>query len=398
MGLRRVIASIALAATAGVGFTAVPAAVAAPVCEPPTPGRRIAAVPWAQQRFGMDRVSSLASGAGVTVAVIDSGVDATHEQLRDKLGYGTDFLRNSGSGWRDCVGHGTQVASIIAGRKVDKVGFRGLAPGVRILPIRVTESQEQQDGSSAGEKVSPADFAASIDWAVRQGARIINMSVVLYDDYLAVRRAIERAVKADVLVVAAAGNRRDKGNPKPYPAAYAGVLGVGAIVADGTRLPQSQVGSWVDVVAPGGDITAAWIGGGQVGGLSGTSYAAPFVSATAALLWEYYPDLSARDIVRRIMATADPAPGGSGSTEYGAGVVNPHRALTELVASGGPERAAPLPAASVDLAAQAAGQGQAETRQLALWLGLAGGLVAAVTLLCAVVVPRGRRRQWRPAD
>jgi type VII secretion-associated serine protease mycosin len=333
----------------------------------------------------------------VTVAVIDSGVDAEHVQLDGKVVAGTDFLFEGGTGRTDCHGHGTGVASIIAAREVDNVGFRGLAPGARILPVRVSEKQELVDGTAAGQSVSPVEFAESIDWAVEHDARVINLSVVLYQDVPAVRAAIARAVRADVVVVAAAGNQNEQGNPRPYPAAYEGVLGVGAIVPDGTRLPQSQTGGYVDVVAPGGDIIAAATNGGQVGGVSGTSYAAPFVSAAAALLRQYYPTLSAQGVIRRIKATADPAPGGRDSTAYGAGVLNPYRALTETVTNSEPERAAPLPAASVDPAAVAAERQQASTQRLALWLALGGGVIAGVTVLCAVVVPRGVRRRWRPA-
>jgi membrane-anchored mycosin MYCP len=399
MALRRATVAVALMAAAGVALAGAPARAAEPTCqtESATPGQRIGAVPWAQQRFAPDRLAPLADGSGVTVAVIDSGVDAGHAQLSGQVVKGADFLDRGGTGRVDCVGHGTEVASIIAARKVDKVGFRGLAPRAKILPVRISEKQELVDGTAPGETVSVADFARSIDWAVDHGADVINMSVVLYQDNAAVRAAVARAVKANVVVVAAAGNQNDKGNPRPYPAAYDGVLGVGAIVPDGTRLPQSQVGGYVDVMAPGGNVTAAATGGGQVGELSGTSFAAPFVSATAALLHEYYPTLSAQGIIRRIKATADPAPGGKDSTAYGAGVLNPYRAVTEAVTSGEPERAAPLPAASVDPVAVAAERHEARTRRLALWLAVGGGTIAAVAILCAMVIPRGARRRWRPA-
>jgi type VII secretion-associated serine protease mycosin len=399
MALLRATAAIALMAAIGVALTCAPAKAAEPACqtESATPGQRITAAPWAQQRFAPDRLAPLADGSGVTVAVIDSGVDAKHAQLSGQVVKGTDFLDRGGTGRVDCVGHGTEVASIIAARKVDKVGFRGLAPGAKILPVRISEKRELVDGTAPGDNVSATDFAKSIDWAVDHDADVINMSVVLYQDKAEVRAAITRAVKANVVVVAAAGNQNDKGNPRPYPAAYDGVLGAGAIGQDGTRLPQSQVGEYVDVVAPGGNVTAAATGGGQVGGLSGTSFAAPFVSATAALLRQYHPTLSAQGIIRRIKATADPAPGGRDSTAYGAGVLNPYRAVSEAVTSGDPERAAPLPAASVNPAVVAAERHQARTRRLALWLGVGGGTIAAVVVLCAVVIPHGVRRRWRPA-
>jgi membrane-anchored mycosin MYCP len=398
MALLRATTAIALLAAASVALTGAPAQ-AEPKCqtESATPGQRITAVPWPQQRYDPDRLAAFADGHNVTVAVIDSGVDAEHAQLSGRVLAGTDFL-DRGSGRIDCAGHGTAVASIIAARKVDKVGFHGLAPGVEILPIRISEKRELVDGTATGETVSAAGFAKSIDWAVDHDADVINLSVVLYQDDPAVKQAIARAVQANVVVVAAAGNQYEKGNPRPYPAAYDGVLGVGAIVADGTRLPQSQAGTYVDIVAPGGGVTTAATGGGQVADQSGTSFAAPFVSATAALLRQYYPTLSAQGIIRRIKATADPAPGGKDSTAYGAGVLNPYRALTESVTTGNPEQAEPLPAASVDPAAVAAEREEGKTRRHALWLALGGGVVAAVALLCAVVIPSGVRRRWRPAS
>jgi len=389
----------AAASPAQVASPAHAAKAAEPTCqsESATPGQRITAVPWAQQRYDPERLAAFADGSGVTVAVVDSGVDHKHAQLAGKVLAGTDFL-DKGTGRTDCAGHGTEVASIVAARKVDNVGFRGLAPGVEILPVRISEKRELVDGTATGETVSAADFAESIDWAVDHGADIINLSVVLYRDDPAVRKAVDRAVEANVVVVAAVGNQYEKGNPRPYPAAYDGVFGVGAIEADGSRLPQSQMGAYVDIVAPGGDVTAAATGGGQIGDLSGTSYATPFVAATAALLRQYYPALSAQDIIRRVKATADPAPGGRDSAAYGAGVLNPYRALTETVTTGDPEQAKPLPAASVNPAAVAAQRHERKIRQRALWLALGGGLVAAVALLCAVVIPRGVRRHWRPAS
>lgn len=399
MPLLRVTASILLIATAGLGISGAPARAADPLCgtESATTGRRIADVPWAQQRFAPDRLAMLATGQGVKVAVIDSGVDYLHTQLKDSVISGADFLNRSGTGRKDCVGHGTAVASIIAAQKVDKVGFRGLAPDATILPVRVSEKQELGDGTAPGDTVSAAGFARSIEWAVDHGAQIINLSVVYEQDDAQVRAAVARAVREDVVVVAAAGNHHNEGNPRPYPAAYEGVLGVGAIGEDGVRWPQSQVGDYVDVVAPGSGIIAAASGGGQVSDLSGTSFATPFVAATAALLREYYPTMSAQNIIRRIKATADPAPGGKDSTAYGAGVVNPYRAVTEAVTTSSPDRAAPLPAESADPAVVAAQEQRAQTRRLALWLAFGGAAAAGVALLCAAVVPRGARRRWRPA-
>lgn len=380
--------------------TTIPAAAtlfAAPTCIGlPTPADPVAEIPWPQQRYAPDRLTALATGAGVTVAVIDSGVDARHPQLKGRVAKGTDYLDPGGDGNLDCAGHGTAVASIVAATARAGVGFHGLAPKAKILPIRISE-QQIIDGKESGRTVTAAQFARAIRWAVDHGADVLNLSVVLYEDNRAVRAAIAYAVEEDVVVVAAAGNLHENGDPRPYPAAYDGVLGVGAVGADGTRSPFSQVGPYVDVVAPGGEVLAAAAGRGHKR-QNGTSYAAPFVSATAALVREYRPELSAREVIARIITTADPAPGGGRNDAYGAGVLNPYRAVTETAAAGAPPPAVALPDEPADSAAAARAERRSQTREASLKLAAVGGGVAATMGLLAVVLPRGARRRWRPAD
>jgi type VII secretion-associated serine protease mycosin len=390
----------ALTLGAGLGPVVAPPAngYAAPRCTEIPAGTKIGEIPWAQQRLAPERLAPLADGSGVTVAVIDSGVDRRHPQLRGRVSAGADFLDPRPDGTLDCVGHGTAVASLIAaGPPPSGVAFRGLAPGVEIVPVRVSE-QHTIDGETQGRAASAAQFAAAIRWAVDEGdADVLNLSVVLLRDEPAVRGAIEHAMAEDVVVVAAAGNAHGQGNPRPYPAGYPGVLGVGAIGPEGVREDYSQTGGYVDVVAPGGGVTVAWPDG-RYSVQSGTSYATPFVAATAALIRQYRPDLTAGQVVRRIVATADPAPGGSRSEAYGGGVVNPYRAVTEAVAVGAPERAAPLAPLAPDPATVAADRRRAGNRRQALILASAGGGVAGLVLLVALVIPRGARRRWRPAE
>ncbi|WP_107079887.1 type VII secretion-associated serine protease mycosin, partial [Micromonospora sp. MH33] len=311
---------------------AAPAAARAPsaCAAPPAPARPVAEQPWPQQRYAPDRLAPLATGAGVVVAVVDSGVDRSHPQLAGRVLDGVDFLDPGGDGTRDCAGHGTGVASIIAAAPRPGVAFRGLAPGARILPVRVSE-QQVVEGRESGRTVDAAGFARAIRWAVDHDADVVNLSVVLYADNPAVRAAIAYAVRRDAVVVAAAGNLHDSGDPSPYPAAYDGVLGVGAIGADGTRSAFSQTGPYVDLVAPGSDVLMAAPRQGHHRA-EGTSYAAPFVAGTAALLRQYRPELDAAEVARRIVTSADPAPGRADG--YGAGVLNPYRAVTE--STGGP--------------------------------------------------------------
>ncbi|MDG6101041.1 type VII secretion-associated serine protease mycosin [Dactylosporangium aurantiacum] len=333
------------------------------------------------------KLTPLADGRGVTVAVIDSGVDARHPQLQGVVRAGPDQLDGGGS-LVDCVGHGTGVAGIIAARPVPGSPLHGLAPGATILALRVSELVELEDGTTAGRRGTPAGVAAAIRAAVERGAGVINLSLVSYQDSADVREAVRFAVAHDVVLVAAAGNRFAEGNRTPFPAAYEGVIGVGAVGPDGQRLPGSQTGPYVDLVAPGGRIVTTATPQGLTT-VEGTSFAAPYVAAAAALLRQYRPEMTAAQVAARLAATAD---GGAAGPGFGAGVLNPYRALTEET-GGQPQRTgqalAPLAGDP-----QAAAKGAAEDRTLLL--AAAGVGLAALMLLIAVVVPRGRRRGWRP--
>lgn len=382
--------------TAGAG----PAHAAPPggVCHDPDPGRpAVREQPWAQLLLDPGLVWQHSRGAGVTVAVVDSGVDADHPQLRGKVLAGKDFFESANlPGNFDCVSHGTGVAGIIAAAPARGVGFHGLAPDARILPVRISAQDIAENGQSL--RIDLDVLASGIRYAVDSGAKVVNLSIAGYADFPAIRKAVAYAVAKDVLVVAAVGNgQRDGGGELPsFPAAYEGVLGVGAVDIDGARTSSSQVGPYVDLVAPGdGVLTTTRVAGHAY--TTGTSYAAPFVSATAALVRAARPDLTAPEVAQRLVATASPARGGTGSHAYGAGLVNPYRAVTDgmdLTEPAALPAHVPVPA-DRDAMADAAWHDRAGT--IAGWATAAilGTIVLAVVV--AVVVPRGRRRRWRPA-
>ncbi|GAA0497456.1 type VII secretion-associated serine protease [Paractinoplanes deccanensis] len=376
---------------------AVPApAGAAVVCEQAARPQPVASgVPVEDQVYAPKRLAGFATGRGVRVAVIDSGVDATHPQLRGRVATGADFLHGDDTGRQDCNGHGTAVASIIAAAPVRATGFQGLAPDAAIIPFRISEQQEI-DGKAVGDRGTPAQFAQAIDLAVAQDADVINISLVMTSDNIAVRAAVARAIRAGVVVVAAAGNQAGNGNPDPFPAKYPGVIGVGALKADGGIAGYSQHGDYVDLVAMGDGVTVAARGGGHTT-LQGTSFAAPFVSATAALIKQRFPGLTPAQVRQRLIATADPAPGGSVSAEYGFGLLNPYRALTENL--GPQEQAQPAPESMTmnDPAAVALAARRAESRDRALVFAAAGAGLVLLLGLTAVIVRQGRRRGWHPA-
>jgi subtilisin family serine protease len=189
------------------------------------------------------------------------------------------------------------------------------------------------------------------------------------------------------------------------------VIGVGALTSDGVRAPYSQHGDYVDVVAAGDKITAALPGGGLKVD-SGTSFAAPLVAATAALIKERFPDATPAEVARRIEATADPAPGGppaqpSGPTgsgddaarnpEYGFGLLNPYRALTETLGPASPAAPVPEVVQAQDPATVARAARRAEAQNSALLIAAIGAGAVLVIALVAIVLRRGRRRGWQPA-
>jgi type VII secretion-associated serine protease mycosin len=400
-GTGRILIVAVYSTLAGLLVPPSPASATVDGCPAFTRAEVISAMPYPQQRWDIDRLTPLSTGDGVTVAVIDSGVDGDHPQLRGRVANGRDFLGNRSDGLQDCKGHGTGVAGIIAAAPADPVEFHGLAPEAQILPVRVTERTEDERPAAGAANDPQAEidkFAAAINWAVDNDADVINLSLTLGQDDDGVRAAISRAVRNDVVVVAAAGNggAPDKANPTPYPAAYSGVLGVGAITPNGARSEYSQHGPYVDVTAPGDGVITTAAGGGHQK-RDGTSFATPFVSATAALIIQRFPDLRGREVVERIIDTADPAPGGRRSDEYGSGIVNPYRALTETVVPSGAGRVAAVPLPTEDPAIAAAQARRVRARTTALRFAAIGAGVTAVVVLAVLVVPNGRRRRWSPA-
>lgn len=377
--------------------------VAEPASAEPPPGQcrtaepggpAVDELPWAQKWLAPERVWPRSTGRGVTVAVIDSGVDADHPQLRERgvVLPGRDLLQPGDERANfDCVSHGTAVASIIAAQPSDGIGFRGVAPDARILPIRVSERDASEQEGAA---VNAAVFADAIRYAVDSGATVINISLSMYADLEPVRAAVEYARSRDVLIVAAAGNAHNDEGPDPvtYPAAYPGVLGVAATTIEGSRLDSSQVGPYVDISAPGGGVLAATRERGHRYH-DGTSFAAGFVSGAAALVRSADPDLPADEVANRLLATATPAPGPP--DQYGAGVVNPHRAVRDVLGTSEEVALPKARPAPVDVAAERRAAAWRDAGALANRFAVGAGVLVVVLLIVAVVLPAGRRRGWR---
>jgi type VII secretion-associated serine protease mycosin len=401
---------VTLGVAAPTPAAAAPGCGAAPAVGPPA--APVDGTPWPQLRYEPQRLAGIADGGGVVVAVLDSGVDAGAARLDGRVLPGADEL-DGGDGHLDCVGHGTAVASLIGagpGAGAD-AGFAGLAPGALILPVRVTEREDVDDGATGRAGTLP-QLAIAIRWAVGHGAKILNLSLVVYQDVPVLREAIADAVRHDVVVVAAVGNGHRSGpdatadgsavgstggpggggaaDATPYPAAYPGVIGVGSIGADGERSATSPVGPFVDVVAPGAAVPAL-VRGGQLAAFDGSSFAAPFVSATAALIRQERPDLHADQVMSRIFDSADPSPDGPDSVGYGVGILNPYRAVTE----DWPPYGAAAPPVPLPVGGRS-GVAVDDTGARAVGLAAAGAGMTLLFLIGTLVLPRGARRRWRP--
>ncbi|HEU5424190.1 MAG TPA: S8 family serine peptidase, partial [Nitrolancea sp.] len=236
---------------------------------------------WGLDRIGAAEARQSDTGAGVTVAVLDTGVSASHPELAGRVLPGYDFV-DGRPGAADDAGHGTYVAGII-GAATQSDGAGGVAPGVTILPVKILNQ------SGVG---STANFVAGINYAVAQGARVINISAGGIDDSQALEDALRNAEAHGAVVVAATGN--DGVDAVSYPAAVTSVLAVSASDQSDTVPGFATYGAYVDLAAPGVDIASTWwsaAGGNGRTVASGTSAAAPFVSGAAALLLGARPGL-----------------------------------------------------------------------------------------------------------
>ncbi|WP_343450473.1 S8 family serine peptidase [Micromonospora oryzae] len=280
--------------------------------------RRVTGVPWAQLRLTPEVAWTRGKGAGVSVAVIDSGVDGTLPALGGRVRPGVDAAAGTGEGSRgdrDCTGHGTAMAGIVAAAAQRGTDFVGVAPEATIVPVKI--------GVSGGVADS-ADLvtALRVATAQRAGVAMVGASVDTTDKRVvaALRAAVDRGT---TVVVAAPAATAAKGAALPE-----GVLRVGAVGPD-DRLTEVYRPGEVDVVAPGVDVVSLGIGSGEVEG-SGTDYAVPFVAGLVALVRSSEPRLGAAEAAARVTATADGAAAGARSQrdrEYGWGMINPAAAV-----------------------------------------------------------------------
>jgi subtilisin family serine protease len=284
------------------------------------------------------------------------------------------------------VGHGTSVASIIAAAPVAGISFAGVAPEAGILSVKITNS-DTFPGQVAAEAIRDA---------VNLGANVINLSLATNVSTPALQAAVQFAQARNVVVVAAAGNDSAQGLVGPfYPAAYPGVLSVGAVGPDGSLASFSDTRTPVSVTAPGVNVTSAYPGTFPQAydpGDNGTSFATAFVSGVAALVRAAYPGLGEAQVVTRITATAD-GPAGPGT---GRGMVNPVQAVTAVL----PAAALAAGAGALATAGAAGSEGRVPisrasapdqaTRTVAVSVAAGAGGLAVLVVAAALVLPAGR--------
>ncbi len=338
--------------------------------------------PGRSHQWGLDRLRAETAwthgdASGQVVAVVDTGVDGAHPDLAGTLVAGFDAATVGGSPTQDLHGHGTHVAGIAAAVVDNSVGIAGLGRRAAIMPVRVLDA----DGLGTSD-----DVAEGIIWAVDHGADVVNLSLGAAERSSVIASAIRYANVNDVVVVAAAGNEGADGNPVTYPAAEPGVVAVAAVDRADAHPSFSSSGDWVDIAAPGVDIVSTVPGG--YASLSGTSMAAPFVAATAAMVRARHAELTPDQVATVLVTTADDVGNAGTDPLFGAGVVDPVAALSSAAT---PEHEPACPADGVPSAGftDVAGNRHEAAIDCVVWRGVARGATAR-TYAPGLQVTRGQ--------
>ncbi|ELS51933.1 type VII secretion-associated serine protease mycosin [Streptomyces viridochromogenes] len=365
---------------------------------PPTTAHAdaIRARQWALDAMRTQEAWQTTKGKGVTVAVLDTGVEADHPDLvgnvlegKDMVGFGAE------PGDRAWARHGTAMAGIIAGHGHgvgNGDGVMGIAPEAKILPVRVI----LEDGDRARAKARSTRgnaLAEGIRWAADHGADVINLS--LGDDSKSAHpeagedEAVQYALRKGAVVVASAGNGGEKGDRISYPAAYPGVIAVTAVDRYGTRASFSTRRWYATVSAPGVDVVIADPDHKYYEGW-GTSAAAAFVSGAVALIKAAHPGLTPAQIKKLLEDTARDAPADGRDDSRGYGFIDPAAAIkkAETIKPKGLQPAAygeryfgPGPDAA---------KSEDDTTS---WTAVLAGGAGGILLISGVVVLRGRRER-----
>jgi type VII secretion-associated serine protease mycosin len=334
------------------------------------------ALQWHLQYLHVADAHRFSEGDGIVVGVVDAGVDASHPDLVGSVLAGGDLFATGGDGRTDFDGHGTYIAGLIAAHSPDENGALGIAPKAKVLPVRI----------SAGDGFS---LDGGIAFAVAHGAKVICAAFDTKDS-AELQREVAQALAADVVVVAAVGNR-PRVSEVAFPASYDGVIAAAGTDKAGGHADVSVTGNQVVLSAPAVDIVSTALYKRYSVG-TGTSSATAIIAGAAALVRAKYPQLSAREVIHRLTATADDKGPPGRDPEYGYGVVNLVAALTAdvppLPASPGPTTSTTRPPAEGMPTPSSPGQPSNRIALIAIGLGL---LLAAAAGASAVVWRLNRR-------
>lgn len=360
------------------------------------------------------------TGSGVTIAVIDTGVQASLPELAGKVLPGANFNGEPGDGTTDYddapFGHGTAMSSImVAGGGFANI--QGIAPDARILPIAVP-----LEGAAGAEVVVDEYLDDAIRWAADHGAKIISMSLGGLRDPARVSQpcpqvtqdAIVYAIQKGAIVVAASGNSGELGSPVEEPGVCLGAVSVGAVDSGLAVAPFSSRHPYLTIAAPGVDVASLGrvAGEGYIG--NGTSQATALASAAMALVWSAHPDASGRDVVSALLATAQDLGDPGRDPAYGLGFIHPELAVDAPTPGAGdnpvwdgvapylsetePASPAPVPIPTAATATAPPGTAVVGARPAATPLAIVGGVIAAglavaiLAILALVGIVRRPRR------
>jgi subtilisin len=277
-------------------------------------------VPWGIERIGSRLVNAMGNtGKGVKIAILDTGIDKNHEDLKRNYKGGYNFVDNNEETF-DLNSHGTHVAGIIAAEDND-IGVVGVAPEAEIYSVRILN----YDATGTA-----ADITAGLEWVKNNKMDIVNMSLGAAEDSITVQKACDILYKDGILLVAAAGNNGNEygeGNNIDNPANYQSVIAVGATDSADNRAIFSSTGPKLEIAAPGVDIYST-LPGNKYGSLSGTSMACPHIVGVAALIKKAYPEFTNVQIRVRLQLSTQKAKNFTNKNWFGYGLVDAVKAVS----------------------------------------------------------------------
>jgi subtilisin family serine protease len=281
---------------------------------------------WTIDRFHVPEVWQVTKGDGIKVAILDTGIDVNHIDLRDAIGEVVDMTTERDP--RDYNGHGTHVSGIVGARNKLGTGMTGVAPACTIYSVKVMDSR----GSGNFDWI-----VNGLNWAIDKNVDIISMSLGCSAPYSRMYDAIKRAYDKGIILVAAAGNdgQMDAGDDMGYPARYDEVIAVGSVDANMSASYFSSVGQELDIMAPGGNIYSTFPGN-RYAVLSGTSQATPFISGVSALILAKHrsvahntPISNGKDMLAHLKKAAIDIGAPGWDLKTGFGIIDPEKILTD---------------------------------------------------------------------